>query len=242
LKQVGNRWSLIASHLPTRTEGQVKNRFYSCIKKRLEASGVHFKSATNSRNTSEASNSCATSPIGNETVFDFRPEFNLNMSNGCVINFSESNTSANNLPQIPSFMIAKGPYISQEAFADHSTTQSSSLASNSPVKTGVNDPTDVISYDLPFNPFCRQFSQPSFFNFSTNQVDSHRDEASSIPPLYQNHHYQSHVPEIDSFFAEDLQSTSSSENESDERISQLSKRKAYLELALAKTLKEMKGF
>jgi len=32
-KEIGNRWSLIATHLPGRTEGQVKNRYYSHIKK-----------------------------------------------------------------------------------------------------------------------------------------------------------------------------------------------------------------
>ena len=33
--KIGHKWSRIATHLPGRTEGQVKNRFYSHIKKRL---------------------------------------------------------------------------------------------------------------------------------------------------------------------------------------------------------------
>jgi hypothetical protein len=34
-KQIGHKWSRIATFLPGRTEGQVKNRFYSHIKKRM---------------------------------------------------------------------------------------------------------------------------------------------------------------------------------------------------------------
>ena len=33
--QIGHKWSKIATYLPGRTEGQVKNRFYSHIKKKL---------------------------------------------------------------------------------------------------------------------------------------------------------------------------------------------------------------
>lgn len=34
-KQMGNKWSKIASHLPGRTEGQVKNRFYAQFRKKV---------------------------------------------------------------------------------------------------------------------------------------------------------------------------------------------------------------
>jgi hypothetical protein len=34
-RQIGHKWSKIATYLPGRTEGQVKNRFYSHIKKRM---------------------------------------------------------------------------------------------------------------------------------------------------------------------------------------------------------------
>jgi len=47
-KEVGNRWSLIATHLPGRTEAQDKNRFYSCIKKRLGNNGTYsLETSTN---------------------------------------------------------------------------------------------------------------------------------------------------------------------------------------------------
>ena len=37
-KQMGNKWSQIASFLPGRTEGQVKNRFYAQYRKKLSSS------------------------------------------------------------------------------------------------------------------------------------------------------------------------------------------------------------
>lgn len=39
--QLGHKWSKIATYLPGRTEGQVKNRFYSHIKKRIDGHGGH---------------------------------------------------------------------------------------------------------------------------------------------------------------------------------------------------------
>jgi hypothetical protein len=67
LNQVGNRWSLIATHLPGRTEGQVKNRYYSCIKKRIAGS---------------QSISFATSPqVDEQLSFDFNQEFDATMFN-----------------------------------------------------------------------------------------------------------------------------------------------------------------
>jgi len=44
--------------------------------------------------------------------------------------------------------------------------------------------------------------------------------------------------EVDSFFSEEI---SNEQADSNDRLVQLNMRKAYLELALAKTLKEMKG-
>lgn len=38
--QVGHKWSKIATYLPGRTEGQVKNRFYSHIKKKLNGAEI----------------------------------------------------------------------------------------------------------------------------------------------------------------------------------------------------------
>jgi hypothetical protein len=71
LNQVGNRWSAIATHLPGRTEGQVKNRYYSSIKKRIAGSQSQTPSI-----------SFATSPqVDEQLSFDFNQEFDANMFN-----------------------------------------------------------------------------------------------------------------------------------------------------------------
>jgi hypothetical protein len=241
LKQVGNRWSLIATHLPGRTEGQVKNRFYSHLKKRL-GSNSQF-SFTSSRNTSDVSSSFANSPAGDEGVFDFAQEFDFNVANnGCVVNMTETPAQ-----QVQPQMVAKGAYFIPEAtYSDQSTTQSPSLASHSPVRVVPADPTDVISYDAPISTFCRQFSQPSFFNFTTIENENQVDEMINNVATYFQNPQQVHVAaNVDSFFAESTQQNEefnfSSVEMNNDRLSQLSKRKAYLELALAKTLKELKG-
>jgi hypothetical protein len=142
--------------------------------------------------------------------------------------------------QVPSSFVTKGPYFVQEAsFSDQSTTQSPSLASQSPVRVVPTDPTDVISYDAPMSAFCRQFSQPSFFNFSSIETESQVDEMINNVASYFHNTPQVHVASnVDSFFAESVQGEDNF-SEAD-RLNQLSKRKAYLELALAKTLKELK--
>jgi hypothetical protein len=237
LKQVGNRWSLIATHLPGRTEGQVKNRYYSHLKKRIQSNGVLSQTSFSSpRNSSEAS-SFASSPVAKEdAAFDFKQEFDFNVSNGCVMNFADTN-----MAQAPAYVVTKGAYFVQEpSYSDQSTTQSPSLASQSPLRVVPNDPTDVISYDAPMSAFCRQFSQPAFFNMASIETESQVDEMINNVANYFHNTPQVHVASnVDSFFAESLQGEEENFSE-DHRLSQLSKRKAYLELALAKTLKELK--
>jgi len=237
LKQVGNRWSLIATHLPGRTEGQVKNRYYSHLKKRIQSNGVLSQTSFSSpRNTSDSSSSVSSPVTKEEAAFDFRQEFDFNVSNACVMNFVDTP-----IAQIPTCVVTKGPYFVQEAtFSDQSTTQSPSLASQSPLRNGPVDPTDVISYDAPMSAFCRQFSQPSFFNIASIEHESQVDEMINNVASYFHNAPQVHVASnVDSFFAESLSGEEQSFSEA-ERLSQLSKRKAYLELALAKTLKELK--
>jgi len=231
LKQVGNRWSLIATHLPGRTEGQVKNRYYSHLKKRIQANGGFSQTSFSSpRNSSEVSSVSSPVAAKEETAFDFKQEFDFNASNGCVMNFIDT--------QATPCVVTKGAYFVQEpTFSDQSTTQSPSLASQSPIRVVPADPTDVISYDAPISAFCRQFSQPNFFNISSIETESQVDEMINNVASY--FHNTPQVSNVDSFFAESLQGEEQNFSEA-HRLSQLSKRKAYLELALAKTLKELK--
>jgi len=221
-REVGNRWSLIATHLPGRTEGQVKNRFYSYIKKRLQNSGNLSQTSSNSssRNISETS-SFAASPVEEGTTFDFRQDFDFNLSN--PVNFV--NNTYTTIPM--GSMIAKGPFI-QEIYSDQDTTNNSSVASYSPVRMIPNDPTDVISYDAPVSAFCRQFS--CYENQKVNNV--------VIRPA---HNLNAVASDVDAFFSQEIKENAAVEAEN-ERFMKLNQRKALLELALAETLNEIKGF
>lgn len=202
LGEVGNRWSLIASHLPGRTEGQVKNRYYSSIKKRLESNGA--PSQTGSASTvSETGSSIPASPQTEEPKFDLGFEFDANM-----ITF--------NTEQASTYMVSKGPYAFEDAYSDETTTQGLVSQNESPFR--VNDPTSVISYDID----------------NDNQIDDILDKVTN----YFLDNSQSAGSDVDAYFSDDLKSPSAET----EKLALLARRKAYLELALAKTLKEMKSF
>jgi len=188
-KEVGNRWSLIATHLPGRTEAQVKNRFYSCIKKRLTNNGNSIESSTN-----------PSSP------FD---------DNGFV---SE----------------APAKYFNEDD-SEYATTQLPSPQSGS---ESSYEPVNTISYEednLYFNQMqrCGSFVLPTIEN--ENQVD---DAITKVATYFaENSHNHNFHSEIDSFFGEN--SFAPREEVKDVRLDALSKRKAYLEMALANTLQEI---
>jgi hypothetical protein len=219
LKEVGNRWSLIANHLTGRTEGQVKNRFYSFIKKRLQPDGTLCQ-ISDSRTSSEEYASFTTSPQA-ENGFDFGYEFDVNAANGSAINF---------VPQSFNCAITKGAYVTEEeVYSERSTSQgSNSQVGSSPLR-GEVDPTDVISYDLPEAFFYKQPSQHRPLNVAPIEHDGQVDAILTNVTSY-------FACEVDSFFTQEGKA-----QESNDRLSQLSMRKAYLELALAKTLNEMKS-
>jgi len=220
IKEIGHRWSLIANHLPGRTEGQVKNRFYSHIKKRILPNGA-YSHASASRSISEGVESLTASPQADETAFDFGQEFDANMFSSAVPNFVQS----------------KGAYIDED-LSEESTTQGPvSQDSDSPMRSDVNDPTDVISYDAADNFFGRQLGRADSTFFIPSAInDSHVDEMlNNVTDYFVANNNKN---DVDSYFAEEKNSS----QQEDERLVQLNRRKAYLELALAKTLKEMKGF
>jgi hypothetical protein len=225
IKEIGHRWSLIANHLPGRTEGQVKNRFYSHIKKRILSNGA-YSHASASRSVSEGVESFTTSPQADEMQFDLGQEFDANMFTGAVPNFVQS----------------KGAYVVEdEDLSEESTTQGPiSQDSDSPMRSDVNDPTDVISYDAADNFFGNQLGRAdSTFYIPSAINDSHVDEMLTNVTDYfvANNNTKN---DVDSYFAEEK--NSSQQDDANDRLVQLNRRKAYLELALAKTLKEMKGF
>jgi hypothetical protein len=246
-KEIGNRWSLIASHLPGRTEGQVKNRYYSHIKKRLEGNGS-LSQISGSRTESDGYTSFATSPQVEEQASEFDQEFDFSKINGCELNFSSQSPFAN-ANQTSSLKVSKGPYtLAEEALSDKSTAQSPSYkGSDSPLRIDLIDPTDVISYStdsFAFNqlPRADSFVLPSIqtdcqFDDMLDKVTNYFAQPSNI------------TSDVDAFFSEDLRteganlsSFAAMENNAGDRLMQLSKRKAYLEMALSNTLKELNGF
>jgi len=219
LAEVGNRWSLIASHLPGRTEGQVKNRYYSSIKKRLESHGA--LSQTGSASTvSETVSSFPTSPQVEEPKFDFGFEFDANM-----ITFNTEPVMKST--QASSYMVSKGPYVLEDTYSDETTTQGLISQNESPFR--VIDPTSVISYD---------FAPESDFFVPTIENDNQIDDILNQVTSYFLDNSPNAASDVDSFFSDDLKSP----NSETEKLTLLARRKAYLELALAKTLKEMKNF
>jgi len=231
LKEVGNRWSLIATHLPGRTEGQVKNRFYSCIKKRLQLSGAISQSDSISRNVSEG----FSSPQMEELNFDYPQEFDTNLFNGCQITF---NSQVEN--QVSNCMVSK-PYMRQEeAMSEQSTAQSpNSYKEIDSFPLGFSDPTECISYDF--------YSQmpPRTTSFGLIPIH-HESQVDDLINKVTDYYVEKSQPanlsfDVDSFFSEDLKTPIAEEEEDSERYMQLSRRKAYLEFALARTLSEIKG-
>jgi len=229
-KEIGNRWSLIANHLPGRTEGQVKNRYYSHIKKRLLPDGTYCPNIE-SRPSSEGFSSFAASPQAEETSFD---------------NFSGYNVDFNQAPV--SYVYSKRPYVvdEEEYTSEQSTTQGpiSQNDSESP-RNDIVDPSELLSFDASTNFYYGQSQQAESFYLPSlvkdHQVD---DMLTKVTDYFTQKTNQ--VNDVDSFFADDLRSevkqSSAYGNDaiSGDKLMELNRRKAYLELALAKTLKEMK--
>jgi len=229
LKEVGNRWSLIATHLPGRTEGQVQNRFYSCIKKRLQLSG-----ALSQTDSTEGFTSIAASPQMEELNFDYSQEFDTNIFNGCHISFDQVES------QVSNCMVSK-PYMRQEeAMSEQSTAQSpNSYKETDSFPLGFSDPTDVISYDFYSQMPPRTTSFGLIPIHHESQVD---DLINKVTDFYVEKSQPANLSfDVDSFFSEDLKTPTVEVEDDSERYMQLSRRKAYLEFALARTLSEIKG-
>jgi len=237
LREVGNKWSLIATHLPGRTEGQVKNRFYSYIKKRLQPDGT-LSLISDSKANSEDFTSFTTSPQMEEIGCDFGNEFDVNMISGCsfILNNQESTLENGN------YAVTKGPYgTEEEMYSEGSTTQSSNSQSSisTPLRMSLIDPTDVISYNAPEIRFYREPSSFRPFHITPIQHDNQVDTMLNKVTNYFVEASNKPSESADSFLAQEINSQDAG---SDDRLTQLNMRKAYLELALAKTLQEINGF
>jgi len=212
-KEIGHRWSLIATHLPGRTEAQVKNRYYSSIKKRLGNDGTYtpsFDSKTNSENVT----SFNSSPQQEDNGFDLACELDFASLNNCDATFVNHDMINNTM--------AKVSYVNEsETYSERNTTQLPSPQNSSEY---AYDPVNIVSYEdegLFFTQMqrCGSFLLPVIEN--DHQVDYHQTHG-----------------DIDSFFAQSTQ-YAPVEEVKDVRLEQLNQRKAYLEMALANTLNEI---
>jgi hypothetical protein len=212
LKEIGNRWSLIATHLPGRTEGQVKNRFYSCIKKRLAGSPSQISSI--SRIPSEGFTSFTTSPQVEELTFDFNQEFDANM-------FNFANQSQGQC------MVAKSYMREEEFVSDESTAQSPNSQNEIDDYVFYNQmPPRAYSYGL------GPITHDSQIDGMLNKVTDYYVEQSNPINL---------SLDVDSYFSDDLNVAPVAMDDEAKKYAQLSWRKACLEMALAETMNEIKG-
>jgi len=219
IKELGNRWSLIATHLPGRTEAQVKNRFYSSIKKRLQNDGS-FNPIFDSKTSSENTTSFESSPQ-EENGFDFSCELDFTNVNNCGVNLTNNNTN----------VMSKVPYVAEETYSERTPTQLPSPQSSSEYNY---DLTNTISYNEDEALFFTQMQRCGSFLLPVIENDNHVDDAIKQVANYfvesQAHGVHS---DIDGFFA------GNNFECKDVKLDQLNQRKAYLEMALANTLQEI---
>jgi len=169
---------------------------------------------------------------------DFGNEFDVNMISGCsfILNNQESTLENGN------YAVTKGPYgTEEEMYSEGSTTQSSNSQSSisTPLRMSLIDPTDVISYNAPEIRFYREPSSFRPFHITPIQHDNQVDTMLNKVTNYFVEASNKPSESADSFLAQEINSQDAG---SDDRLTQLNMRKAYLELALAKTLQEINGF
>jgi hypothetical protein len=218
-KELGNRWSLIATHLPGRTEAQVKNRYYSSIKKRIQNDGS-FNPIFDSKTSSENTTSFGSSPQ-EENGFDIGCELDFTNVNNCGVNFA-NNTN----------VMTKVPYVTEEEnYSERTATQLPSPQSSSEYNY---DLTNTISYNEDETIFFTQMQRCGSFLLPVIENDNHVDDAiNQVASFFVESQAHGVHSDIDGFFA------GNNFECKDAKLEQLNKRKAYLEMALANTLQEM---
>jgi len=221
-KELGNRWSLIATHLPGRTEAQVKNRYYSSIKKRMQNDGT-YNPIFDSKTSSENATSFGSSPQ-EENGFDFGCELDFTTVNNCGVNYANNNNVNN--------AMSKVAYVAEEEnYSERVATQLPSPQSSSEYNY---DLTNTISYNEDETMFFTQMQRCGSFLLPVIENDNHVDDVINQVANYFVESQANGVPsEVDGFFAGNHIECK------DAKLEQLNQRKAYLEMALANTLQEM---
>jgi len=230
----GNRWSYIASYLPGRSEAQVKNRYYSFILKKKNEMTVGTNQACYFSKGSEASNSpiassemelCNESAMP-ETEYNFGISAADNITPVCPITNSDvmgSNqvTVISDEERITYGNIIRIPCLpaKSERFANPLT-----LLSNQ-----ASDKSDSSQYNQ------QTESSFQFVIEDENQVDDFLEHMVDYMDCKE-------PDDVGIFLADDLvKEESNQEFKPSQREIDLKKRRDYLEMMLAETIKEMQG-
>jgi hypothetical protein len=218
-KELGNRWSLIATHLPGRTEAQVKNRFYSSIKKRMQNDGT-FNPIFDSKTSSESTTSFVSTPQ-EDNGFEFNCELDFSNVNNCGVNFVNN---ANVMSKVP--CVAE-----EEDYSERTATQLPSPQTSSEYNY---DLTNTVAYNEDETFFFTQMQRCGSFLLPVIENDSHVDDAiNQVANYFVESQTLGVHSDIDGFFA------GNNFECKDGKLEQLNQRKAYLEMALANTLNEI---
>jgi len=242
----GNKWSFIASQLPGRSEAQVKNRYYSFILKKKVTLTSKSNQAYYFQQASENSESPITSPEIERISEPEMPEIEHNfaissldnitpvnsLTDSDILSFSQvSGNTATTLPSIPDEdRISYGNVIRIPVFpgcVDYQFPNPLSLASNQ--SSDISDKSPSNQEEIPF----------TFAVEEDYQVDGLLEHAIDC--------MDGEDPfDVEKFFADDLkkgetdlQTSPEFETHPSQREMDLRKRRAYLEVMLAETIKEM---
>jgi len=242
-EQMGHKWSKISTFLPGRTEGMVKNRFHSHIKKRL----LGYKSPANRSEMQE-------SPLSREGHISPEPSPSNRKGGKAlphlhVVTFGTSNDNNSLITtQTPNSLI---------------TTPTPN--SNHPQQHFISDPTDFISYPDNISKGPYKFNSVGAINANTNLYTNpfqgvhfpvnNYDVAPSVNGIYSmgvqpqntntlNGNIDMNIDILLNTLAENYQPTNGQTGTQTDldRIKILNQRKKQLEFLLLQTEREMQAF
>ncbi len=181
-KEMGHKWSRIATFLPGRTEGQVKNRFYSHIKKRmskwLSQSNYNYQKSMEEANDSDQENQDNKDNLEREMKIEEKarnPIQTLNCAGEYkIVNSMEESVRIPKL-STSSINIKLNTFDSKEINQGKRGFTYNVISSGSTTNVSARDPTDVISYvgkEISPAKTDSPFSQKSGFQLASTRASS----------------------------------------------------------------------
>jgi len=236
-QQLGNKWSKIASQLPGRTEAQVKNRFYSCIRKKSRSNG---NQASLYENASQNLSSSVTSPeleVDNEE--SIAPEFDFDALSSEPVTITVNESDAKSSTQASTCPVTNVPSLTDEDITSYGNVI------RIPYFPGRSEP---FQFENPLSLFTQESSDKSYLLQPESSVPSLVDNNNQVDDMLNqaNVCLNNDPHNIDIFFAEDLNrgetgfvACSEPELKPSQREMELRMKKAYLEMMLERVMKEM---